>query len=101
MRQSRIEYRLVSRNLRRPFAWIPGSPVVACLSAPRPRRCDPGCEGFDDELARELDAQAREWLRERPRQAPLMHAPLPVSLHTLRFGLICRRCRAVYFMADD
>lgn len=92
------EHRLISRNLRRPIAWAPSPVVVLPASEPRWWQCDPGCDGFDDELAAELSSAAQGWMRQRLGE-PVAEAEYGQQPATRApgFRLICRCCRGVYF----
>lgn len=101
------EHRLISRNLQRPIAWAPSTLVMLPAREPRWWKCDPGCDGFDDELAAELAAVAQGGLRERLGEPPADAACSPHSSADQQpanrapgFKLICRCCRGVYFSRE-
>lgn len=101
------EHRLISRNQHRPIAWAPSTLVVLPARQPRWWQCDPGCDGFDDELAAEHLAAAQGWLRERLGEpsadvdiaAGASGGQQPAS-RAASFRLICRRCCGVYFSRE-
>lgn len=99
------EYRLISRHLRRPLAWAPApAPLLGRPDAARQIGCcDPGCDGFDDELAAEVLAASRRWLESRiaePAQDTGADFAVEPWQRVARFRLICRHCRGVYFSVE-
>jgi hypothetical protein len=101
------EHRLISRNLRRPIAWAPSTLVMLPAREPRWWQCDPGCDGFDDELAAEHLAAAQGWLRGRLGEPPadaaissVASGCQPTATRAPGFRLICRCCRGVYFSRE-